>query len=515
MAHTPAWFSRLHTRLVRSRPEFGDAPRRTLVAVLAVGWLIVLGIGAWPLPSFLWELLPDRSRDLLSQAPITRAAIATLALAGLLATAVAGRRWKLWPTGLGWRILGAWATAVLLVALIVAALWLVLGLPGLDTTPTVSPKALDAIATRAFAIVAGLGGVALLVIAYQRQSGEQTRLFTERFTTAVAQLGEDQPAVRLGGVHALAHLADDAPTPGLRQMCVDVLCAYLRNPGPDELPQGSTDDQQQAHHGRVVEHAAMREVRLTIVRTISQHLRTPTPWRDCHYDFTGVVFEHHVNLTGAVCRGQVVLSQATFTRGAYFRDVTFAGDARFHHTTFTGHASFLGATFTGHANFRGATFTGRANFRGATFTGHASFLGATFTGRANFRGVTFTGDANFTRATFTSYTDFQDVTFTGRANFRSATFTSYTDFTGVTFTGHANFMGATFSRDVDFRGATFCRYADFEGKTARDTARGVCPRGLLTLAQTSEGEVRLPRRWSHPGRVRLKDPPPQKPEGAA
>ncbi|WP_178378718.1 pentapeptide repeat-containing protein, partial [Nocardiopsis flavescens] len=311
----------------RARPQPGNAARSYVLAALVIGGVTTLSIAAWPLPPFLWELLPERSRDLLGQVPALRAGAAALALAALLTAAAVGRLWRFLPTGLGWRILGAWAVAVLLVAFIVAALWLVLGLPGLDTTPTVSPKALDSIATRAFAIVAGLGGVALLVIAYQRQSGEQTRLFTERFTTAVGQLGEDQPAVRLGGVHALAHLADDAPTPGLRQMCVDVLCAYLRNPGPDDLPQGSTDDQKQTHHDRVVEHAAMREVRLTIARTISHRLRTPTPWQDCDYDFTGVTFESPLDLNGAVCQGRMTFVKTTFTSDAGFGDVTFTGDA--------------------------------------------------------------------------------------------------------------------------------------------------------------------------------------------
>ncbi|KIH96383.1 hypothetical protein LP52_25350, partial [Streptomonospora alba] len=84
--------------------------------------------------------------------------------------------------------------------------WLILGSPGLEEVRQLAPKDLDAIATRAFAIVAGLGGVALLVIAYRRQrtieNGEQrevTKLFTERFTTASQQLGSEHAAVRLAG----------------------------------------------------------------------------------------------------------------------------------------------------------------------------------------------------------------------------------------------------------------------------------------------------------------------------
>lgn len=63
---------------------------------------------------------------------------------------------------------------------------------------------------------------------------ERGRL-TDRFTAAVAQLGDPAPAIRLGGVHALAGPADDASTRQLRQTCVDVLCAYLRSSYPQAL----------------------------------------------------------------------------------------------------------------------------------------------------------------------------------------------------------------------------------------------------------------------------------------
>jgi hypothetical protein len=53
-------------------------------------------------------------------------------------------------------------------------------------------------------------------VAYRRQKiteadsvHDRTRVFNERFTAIAAQLGDDQPAVRLAGVHAMAGLADD------------------------------------------------------------------------------------------------------------------------------------------------------------------------------------------------------------------------------------------------------------------------------------------------------------------
>ncbi|MFL1431066.1 pentapeptide repeat-containing protein, partial [Nocardiopsis sp. frass1] len=126
----------------------------------------------------------------------------------------------------------SWVAASTLICLLSLAAWWALDRPEWRPGEAIGPGQAGEILRMAFAVVAGLGGTALLVIAYKRQSGEEKRLFTERFTTAVGQLGEANVAVSLGGVHALAHLADDAPTPGLRQMCVDVLCAYLRIPKP-------------------------------------------------------------------------------------------------------------------------------------------------------------------------------------------------------------------------------------------------------------------------------------------
>lgn len=60
---------------------------------------------------------------------------------------------------------------------------------------------------------------------------DATRLHTARFATAVSQPGQERPAVRLGGVHALAGLAGDArsvdPTPMLGNL--KAAQAALRN----------------------------------------------------------------------------------------------------------------------------------------------------------------------------------------------------------------------------------------------------------------------------------------------
>ncbi|OPG09284.1 hypothetical protein [Microbispora sp. GKU 823] len=97
------------------------------------------------------------------------------------------------------------------------------------------------------AVVGGIGGVVALVVAYRKQRiteeenhraretarREDIKLYVDRFDKASGKLGDASAAVRLAAVHALAALADDWA--GGRQMCIDVLCAYLRMP-PDPKP---------------------------------------------------------------------------------------------------------------------------------------------------------------------------------------------------------------------------------------------------------------------------------------
>src|SRR6266487_5285988 len=94
---------------------------------------------------------------------------------------------------------------------------------------------------------------------------QRDRTLNERFATAADRLGSDKPpAVRLAGVYAMAGLADDWPEN--RQTCVDVLCAYLRMPY-------EPDPGDQAPGSERLAFRASREVRHTVIRVITAHLR--------------------------------------------------------------------------------------------------------------------------------------------------------------------------------------------------------------------------------------------------
>ena len=117
----------------------------------------------------------------------------------------------------------------------------------------------------------------------------------------------------------MAGLADDWPDH--RQMCVDVLCAYLRMPYEPEPGDDAPVEK------RLVFQAS-REVRHTVIRVIAAHLNgtAPVSWCGLNFDFAGAVFD-----------------------GGDFSDAKFSG----------GTVNFVGAEFSGGTvGFAGAEFAG-------------------------------------------------------------------------------------------------------------------------------------------------------------
>jgi uncharacterized protein YjbI with pentapeptide repeats len=271
----------------------------------------------------------------------------------------------------------------------------------------------------ALSVVAGVGGVIALTVAYRKQKLNEAAearadiaAFDGRFSSATDKLGAQSPAIRLAGLYALAQLADDWA--GGRQTCIEVLCAYLRMPYPPE-PEPDSDSRE----------AWLREqqVRHTGWRLIGNHLRqdAAVSWCGHDFDFTGAVIDG-ADLHEAVFSGSTV----TFT-GATFR----SGTVRFTEATFSSSVvDFVSATFSGaRVDLGSATFSDDTVvlFNQAMVTGGTVNFGA-----ARFSG----GDVYFTNATFSG----------GTVNFGHATFSSGTmDFL------HAGFSGGT----VDFNGARF------------------------------------------------------------
>ncbi|MGH3831330.1 MAG: pentapeptide repeat-containing protein [Pseudonocardiaceae bacterium] len=257
----------------------------------------------------------------------------------------------------------------------------------------------------------------------------QVAHLTGRFQSVSKQMGDDDPMVRVAGIHAMAQLADEWP--GQRQTCIDVLCAFLR------VNSTRSDD--------------LRQERRTTLRIIKEHLRQEhgrVSWQECEFDLTGAVLKE-----------------------ADFSEFTFAG-ARFifDKVQFEEGVSFDKSIFTG----------GCVSFRGAKLLkpkSRVSFVKALFRGgKVVFDGVTFgDGEVHFDNAVFGSLclVTFKDaqlgaggsVYFTGATaqgpglSFADASFcpsekSSLVEFDRVTFSETVHFDRAKFQDDVNFGNAT-------------------------------------------------------------
>ncbi|MFE5406662.1 pentapeptide repeat-containing protein [Streptomyces sp. NPDC056580] len=379
---------------------------------------------------------------------------------------------RLWPVGLVLAL--AFTVAVLVAAGVFYTGWDLLSARGLKPEHRIDSTALFDLVKLSFGVVAGAGALVALVVAYRRQRvdedgalREATRLHTERFTTAVGQLGEESAAVRLGAVHALAGLADDAPDDSLRQTCIDVLCAYLQLPfTPDP---GNDPAHQEEHH----RYLAFRKVRHTILRLIGDHYRRPPgthrSWQGCDLDLTDVAIDGDMDFSGATfSSGTVSFSGATFSGGAVsFDNARFSGG-----TVSFGNAVFSGGT----VSFDNASFPG-----GTVSFDNASFPGGT----VSFRGARFSGGTvYFGKAVFSGcVVSFDNARFPGGAVY----------FSGARFPGGTvHFRGATFSGGkVCFRGVMF------SGSTVSfSNASGSAPDRLLVAVRTaSPMTVSLPSTW--------------------
>ncbi|MGA5498735.1 pentapeptide repeat-containing protein [Streptomyces cinereoruber] len=396
------------------------------------------------------------------------------------------RELRLWKVGRALTL--TFAAAVLVAGGIFYGLVYLLDFQEIDTTKKLDTKTLFDLVKLSFGVVAGAGALVALVVAYRRQRvdeagahREATRLHTERFSQAVDKLGSDSPAVRLGGVHALAGLADDAPDDNLRQTCIDVLCAYLRLP---HTPDPGTAELENHHL-----YLALREVRHTILRLIGDHYRRPEgthgSWQGCDLDLTGVTIDGNMDFTGArFTRGTVTFSGATFSSSTVdFAFATFSAGCSvlFTDATFSAgcSVSFIGATFSG----------GPAYFGGAAISGGALYFGETtisdttvYFGDATISdGMVYFGHATISNSTVT----FGDAAISGgRVTFDHATISSDSS---VYFT-----RAAISSDTVSFNGTTISG-----GMLNFSDTTGPAPAGLLTaVGSPVPTTVILPQAWT-------------------
>ena len=241
----------------------------------------------------------------------------------------------------------------------------------------------------------------------------------ERYTHALEQFLDGQPAVRLGGAYTLTNLADEwladtsLPEQVRReeaQTIIDALTGCIRTPYPlaqkrqileaDETPEGYegdfTRDQEALREEQLVRRTVFMEFSRRLAAAAksnkegngeSQHtvpLISPM-WADLRFDFSGAPIFYPL-------------------RQLHFQNADFAS------ATFYGPADFFGATFHGDTSFSAAQFTADASFQGANFNDWVGFSAAHFAGAAEFSGASFEG-AYFADATFGHGADFRQTSF--------------------------------------------------------------------------------------------------------
>ncbi len=339
--------------------------------------------------------------------------------------------------------------------------------------------------------------------ARNQQSGRH-----ERYTHALEQFLDGQPAVRLSGAYTLANLADEwltdtsLPEQVRReeaQTIVDALTGCIRTPYPlaqkrqilesDEAPEGYEGDFTRNQEALREEQLVRRTVFMEFSRRLaavsesskagneeSQHALPPISpmWANLHFNFSGASIFYP-------------LRQLHF-QNADFASATFYGPADFSGATFHGDTSFSAAQFTADASFQGANFNDWVGFSAAHFAGAAEFGGARFADTASIATVTFTGAADFSDAVFSATADFAVSTFESDANFSRLNTAGIASFAAVTFGGEAIFTASTFHDEAHFAASVFNRPAVFSKSLFGGVARFA---GVVTKQSAMFSNVRF------------------------
>lgn len=379
----------------------------------------------------------------------------------------------------------------------------------------------------------------------------------ERYTHALEQFLNGQPAVRLRGVYTLVNLADgwltdDSLPEQVRreeaQAIVDALTECIRTPYPlaqkrQVLESGEAPEGYEGDFAR--DQVALREeqlVRRTVFMELSRRFAAVTEsgkaghkknqhavpslsptWADMRFDFgsapifyslrrlhfqnadfASATFYGQADFSGATFHGDTSFSAAQFTADASFDSVNFNGWVGFSAAHFMGAAEFSGARFADATSFATVTFTGEVDFSDAVFSAAADFAVSTFesdadfsrlntAGIASFAAITFSGVATFTASTFHDEAHFAASVFNRPAVFSKSLFGGAAHFAGIATKQSAMFCGTSFAGAADFSGASFTQFADF-GEASFAQAANFSGASFIALPRTSYEDMDFPQR---------------------
>ena len=323
----------------------------------------------------------------------------------------------------------------------------------------------------------------------------------ERYTHALEQFFDGQPATRLGGAYTLANLADewlaDASLPEQArreeaQAIIDALTGCIRTPYPlaqkrqileaDEAPEGYEGDFTRDQESLREEQLVRRTVFMGLSRRLAavagsnekstgegKHAvpQISPMWADLRFDFGGAPIFYPLR---QLHFQNADFASATFYGQADFSGSTFHGDTSFSAAQFTADASFHSANFNDWVGFSAAHFAGAAEFGEARFADAASFATVTFTGEVDFSDVVFSAAADFGVASFEADADFSRLNTAGIASFAAIAFGGKAIFTASTFHDEAHFAASVFNRPAVFSKSLFGGVARFAGIATKQSA---------------------------------------------
>ncbi|WP_213574119.1 pentapeptide repeat-containing protein [Rhodococcus sp. USK13] len=282
-----------------------------------------------------------------------------------------------------------------------------------------------------------------------------------RFATAVEQLSHTSAAVRMAGAYALATIADEwleRDNVPQAQMCVEVLCGYLRLPYKRDsgknfqtkrvVKRNLDDKVSEEEHFEFPQND--RAVRATITGIVAQRLMSkggdwdPRPWARLSLDFTDAhlvdayffssVFPRMMIFRRTRFEGMAVFALARFEL-AIFEQCTFESDAIFSGAHFAEHLQIVGAPFVaesgepsdesadvltrvgGRAMFADAVFDGGVKVSDTEFQSAVTFAGATFNQVVGFDGIDGQ-EFDFSEAKFKDGGMLQNVVSVGEVTFK-------------------------------------------------------------------------------------------------
>jgi hypothetical protein len=230
---------------------------------------------------------------------------------------------------------------------------------------------------------------------------EAERELRSRFAQAVTLLSDvDKPTTRQAGVYALGALVDDWKAFGRideMQVCIDVLCGYLRS--RYSTKDASANDE--------------RRVRSAAFNLIGSHFRPGDrpSWDGAAFNIRGAYIDYEVDFWSAqINESDIDLRDAIFAGGTQWFDnmVLAGGRVRFDGATFSGSTVKMDNTTldSGTIRFNGCRLIrGNISLEDSIFTGGSLRLD-----KFEFRG----GDMSFEHVRFAgSSTTFNKVEFTG------------------------------------------------------------------------------------------------------